>query len=89
MYVYVYVLQYMYTQRYKQIYILINISPNQGHGHEEFLQGGGSLLGSLVVVTVPGRGTKDGIKPTKHWIYSNQTGDTMVIDRGFLGKDGV
>ena len=60
---------------------------NQGHGHEEFLQGGGHG-GSWVVVTVPGTGTKDGI-PTKHWIYSNQTGDTMVIDRGFFGKDEV
>jgi hypothetical protein len=37
----------------------------------------------------PGTGTQDGIKPTIHWIYSNQTGDTMVIDRGFLGKNGV
>lgn len=55
-----YVLQYMYT--------------HQGHGHEEFLQGGGHG-GSWVVVTVPGTGTKDGIKPTKHWIYSRYNGD--------------
>ena len=85
----------MYNYVYTTIYTDIHIDkyfndtcwiPNQGHGHEKFLQGGGH---GLWLRLGPGTGTKDGIKPTKHWIYSNQTGDTMVIDRGFLGTDGV
>ena len=66
-----YVLQYMYT--------------HQGHGHEEFLQGGGH--GGVMGCGYSARNRN------QRW-YKNQpnTGsiaDTMVIDRGFLGKDGV